>query len=76
VFALADGQLFGLHTHSKAVGGRFDALRTGLDHISFGCPDRDGLQTWADRLDELSIEHGGIKDAHYGSVSASATRTV
>jgi glyoxylase I family protein len=67
VFALGGGQLFGLHTHPHAAGDRFDEHRTGLDHVAFACRDRDELQTWAARLDELGIAHGGIKDARYGS---------
>lgn len=67
VFALGGGQLFGLHTHPQAAGDRFDEHRTGLDHVSFACRDRGELLTWAARLDELSIAHGGIVDAHYGS---------
>jgi glyoxylase I family protein len=35
--------------------------------VAFACGDRDELQRWAARLDELGIAHGGIKDAHYGS---------
>ena len=61
------GQLFGLHIHPQAVGDGFDEHRTGLDHVAFACRDRDELQKWAARLDELGIAHGGIKDAHYGS---------
>jgi glyoxylase I family protein len=67
VFLLDGGQLFGLHTHPAGAGDRFDELRTGLDHIAFACRDRDELQTWAERLHELGIAHGGIVDAHYGS---------
>ena len=67
VFALPDGQLFGLHTHPEAPGGGFDARRPGLDHVAFACADRAELQTWAERLDGLGVAHGGIKDAHYGS---------
>jgi len=67
VFALDEGQLFGLHTHPQGAGDRFDEHRTGLDHISFACHDRNELQTWAVRLGELGIAHGGIVDAHYGS---------
>jgi len=66
VFALGGGQLFGLHTHPRAAGDRFDEYRTGLDHVAFACRDRDELRTWIARLDELGIVHGGIKDAHYG----------
>jgi glyoxylase I family protein len=67
VFALDGGQLFGLHTHPRSAGDRFDEHRTGLDHVAFACRDRSELQTWAARLDELGIAHGGIVDAHYGS---------
>ena len=67
VFALPGGQLFGLHTHPSTSGDDFDEHRTGLDHVSFGCADRGALETWAGRLDELGVKHGGIVDAHYGS---------
>ncbi len=67
VFALDQGQLFGLHTHPERVDGSFDERRPGLDHVSFACRDCDELQQWAPRLDELGIAHGGIVDAHYGS---------
>jgi glyoxylase I family protein len=68
VFALPSGHLFGLHTHRGGpVDGGFDARRPGLDHLAFGCADRAELETWAARLDELGVAHGGIVDAHYGS---------
>ncbi|MHA6797573.1 VOC family protein (plasmid) [Pseudonocardia bannensis] len=68
VFVLGGGQLFGLHTHpGGAVGGPFDERRVGMDHVAFACADRAELESWASRLDELGIKHGGIVDAHYGS---------
>lgn len=67
VWALPSGQLFGLHTHPTSAEGGFDEHRPGLDHLSFACADRGELETWAARLDELGITHGGIVDAHYGS---------
>jgi len=67
VFVVGGGQLFGLHTHPTGVKDRFDEHRTGLDHVAFGCSDRNELQQWATRLEELGIQHGGIKDAAYGS---------
>lgn len=67
VFAIGGGQLFGLHTHPELATDRFNEHRTGLDHVSFGCADRNELQKWASRLDELDITHGDIVDAHYGS---------
>jgi glyoxylase I family protein len=62
------GTLLGLHGFPELASSEpFDARRPGLDHISFGCADRDELVAWAARLDELGIEHGGIVDAGYGS---------
>ena len=59
VFAIGGGQLFGLHTHTDSPDGGFDERRTGLDHVSFACRNRDELATWAARLDEMGIVHGG-----------------
>lgn len=67
VFAIGNGQLFGLHTHPEPVAGGFDARRAGLDHLSFACADRTELQKWQARLEELSIAHEDIVDARYGS---------
>jgi glyoxylase I family protein len=67
VFVLDGGQLFGLHLHRDAASGTFDEHRVGLDHIAFACSNRDELQKWATRLDELGIANGGIVDAPYGS---------
>jgi catechol 2,3-dioxygenase-like lactoylglutathione lyase family enzyme len=60
--------LLGLHTFPDlATSERFNERRPGLDHIAFGVADRSELEKWASRLDELGIQHGEIKDAHYGS---------
>jgi len=67
VYPLSGGMLLGLHAHSDPESGEFTATRTGLDHLAFGCADRDELARWEARLDELGIDHGGIVDAHYGS---------
>lgn len=65
---LIGGTLIGLHQHpSTHPDDTFTEFRTGLDHIGFGCPNRDSLATWQRRLDDLGIAHGGIVDAHYGS---------
>ena len=68
VFLIGD-TLIGLHEHPDAVddGDTFTEFRVGLDHIGFGCPDRDALVAWESRLDGFGIAHGGIVDAHYGS---------
>jgi glyoxylase I family protein len=68
VFLLDGGQLFGLHTHTGGNSGdQANETRTGLDHVSFGLPGTAELGQWRDKLDELGIPHGGIKQAGYGS---------
>jgi glyoxylase I family protein len=68
VYLLGGGTLVGLHQHQRgAPAGQFSEFQVGLDHVAFGCADRGELEQWAGRLDELGIEHGGIKDAAYGS---------
>jgi glyoxylase I family protein len=68
VYLVGNGTLIGLHEHGQAAPPeRFSELRVGLDHVAFGCADRSELEKWAERLDELGIEHGPIKDAAYGS---------
>lgn len=68
VYLVGNGTLLGLHQHAQdAPAEPFDEHRVGLDHVSFGVADRTELEKWAARLDELGIEHGGVKDAHYGS---------
>jgi len=68
VFMIGD-TLIGLHEHPGVadVDDTFSEFRIGLDHIGFGCADRDALAAWERRLDDLGISHGGIVDAHYGS---------
>lgn len=67
VYLVGGGQLFGLHKHTTAGGSDFDERDAGLDHVAFACADRAELETWATRLDELGVEHGGVVDRHYGS---------
>ena len=68
VYMLGNGTLIGLHQHeTPAPEGQFSEFRVGLDHVAFGVADRSELDKWARRLDELGIDHGGIKDASYGS---------
>ena len=68
VYLLGNGTLLGLHQHeTSAPKEKFSEFRVGLDHVAFGCEGRADLEKWSRRLDELGIEHGGIKDAGYGS---------
>jgi len=68
VYLVGNNTLIGLHQHkTPAPDEKFSEFRVGLDHIAFGCANRGELEKWARRLDELGVDHGGIKDASYGS---------
>jgi catechol 2,3-dioxygenase-like lactoylglutathione lyase family enzyme len=68
VWVVGTGTLIGLHQHSTPTPVEaFSEYRVGLDHVSFAVEDRQELEKWAVRLDELGIAHGDIKDASYGS---------
>lgn len=56
------GIAIGLHKNEGNQGESFDECRTGLDHCSFGVASRDELAAWLARLDELRIQHTGIRD--------------
>jgi glyoxylase I family protein len=47
--------------------GAFDEFRIGLDHLEFLVPDRADLDAWVRRLDELGIDHSGVKAPSYTS---------
>ena len=40
----------GLTQHRGGERGSFDERRIGLDHLAFGVPDRQALDTWSERL--------------------------
>jgi catechol 2,3-dioxygenase-like lactoylglutathione lyase family enzyme len=66
-FVLPGGVILALHAHRTADrADRFDELRAGLDHIGFGCGDRDDLERLRERLEELEISHGGIAEDELG----------
>ena len=68
VYMIGNSTLIGLHQHANpAPDEQFSEFRVGLDHVGFGCANRGELEEWARKLDELGVEHGGIKDAAYGS---------
>lgn len=67
VFALADGQLFGITAHDAARSGdRFDVVAPGLDHVGFACADRAAVAAWQAHLDQIGVDHSGIVEAEYG----------
>jgi catechol-2,3-dioxygenase len=67
VFALGD-TLLGLHEFpDKVEHVAFDPRRPGLDHVAFAARDRIELDRWRERLEQLDVVVGEVKDAHYGS---------
>jgi glyoxylase I family protein len=46
----------------SSAGSSVAPTGTGLDHVSFGVASRAGLAAWLTRLDELGVEHTGIRD--------------
>lgn len=61
------GMHLGLTQHHRDSGQPFDPTTPGLDHLAFACDSRDELVSWAEHLDALGVEHGGVQDAAYGS---------
>lgn len=55
------GLAIGLHTNTGNDGREFDEARTGLDHVGFNVASRVELDSWAAWLDELGVEHSGIR---------------
>ena len=48
--------------HMDPASNRFDERAVGLDHLAWRVPDRATLESWAQHLDDLGIEHSGIQD--------------
>jgi glyoxylase I family protein len=67
VWLLGSGTIVALHQFKDPRTETFDEFRPGLDHLAFGCSNRDELSAWAARLDAVGIEHGDICDEPYGS---------
>lgn len=55
------GLAIGLHTNTGNDGEQFDEARTGLDHVGFNVTSREELESWTAWLDELGVEHSGIR---------------
>jgi catechol 2,3-dioxygenase-like lactoylglutathione lyase family enzyme len=48
--------------HLHPVAGNHTPKRPGIDHLSFGVAERSELDAWRVRLDELGVDHDGVKD--------------
>jgi glyoxylase I family protein len=55
------GLAIGLHTNTGNDGKEFDEARTGLDHVGFNVASREELDAWTAWLDELGIDHSGVR---------------
>jgi glyoxylase I family protein len=55
------GLMVGLHTNTANKGEQFDEARTGLDHVGLRVATREDMEAWTAWLDELGIEHSGIR---------------
>ena len=65
---MINGTMLGLHQFPDTdTATPFTERRAGLDHVAFGVTDRTELERWQKRLDQLSVSHGAIRDAAYGS---------
>ncbi len=51
--------------HAGNQGEPFSEFRTGLDHLEFLVDRREDLDEWATKLDELGIQHSGVKTPEY-----------
>lgn len=67
LFTLPGGTNLGLTQHSTPATGSFTAFEPGLNHIGFTVPTVEGLQSWADHLTSLGIEHSNLVEAPYGT---------
>ena len=56
------GLVFGIHHNTGNDGAEFDERRAGLDHFGFAVAERADLDAWAAKLDELGVEHSGVRD--------------
>jgi glyoxylase I family protein len=61
LFEPASGFVLCLVGHATSAGEPFDETRVGLDHLEFLVDRSEDLDAWADRLDELGVEHSGVK---------------
>ncbi len=57
-----------LQQHHANAGETFDPARTGADHVAFRIRERDELDHWLSRLEELDVAHSPIAERDYGAV--------
>ena len=55
------GLIIGLHSNTGNKREQFDEARTGLDHVGLHVATRADLDAWIAWIDQLGIEHSGIR---------------
>ena len=71
---VSDGRPYALLVHKPSKVGLVLQTATGplgehrgVDHVAFAAPDRESLEKFVARLDELGIDHPGIADVPEGA---------
>ena len=71
---ISDGRPYALLSHRPSKVGL--VLQTsagplgehlGIDHVAFAAPDRESLEKFVARLDEMGVDHPGIADVPEGA---------
>ena len=55
-----------LSFHGSNNGEPFSEFRTGFDHVAFSVTDREALEAWRRRFEELGVNHSPIKEGATG----------
>jgi len=61
---------FVLSSHRANDGQAFSEFHTGMDHLAFTVADREALEAWVRRFDELGVDHSPIKEGATGWLTA------
>lgn len=67
IYMTPDGQALDLRQDPDVVQERFTEKRPGLDHLAFVCTDRQELDEWVQRIQELGIENSGLESSPFGT---------
>jgi glyoxylase I family protein len=62
------GWVVGVRQYHQHPEGKFDELRTGLDHFAFGVSSRSELEEWEQRLRQAGVTFTPIAETPIGSV--------
>jgi glyoxylase I family protein len=63
-----DGFLFGVRHYKQYDKDRFTEFRVGMDHFAFAVPDRESLDLYEHRLDEMGATYTPAAETPSGAV--------